>query len=100
LFAQPVRDGGALLSKSIWNRANGFALGVDMRMIYEELYEIMDSHLKEQNETYMQHLRKAMYYSGCLLVGSACAFVHALVPCVMTKTTSRLINHIQERINE
>ena len=28
------------------------------------------------------------------------AFVHALVPCVMTKTTSRLINHIQERINE
>ena len=100
MFARSARAGGALLLKNLWNLANGFALGAEKKMIYEELYEIMDSHLKEQNETYMQHLRKAMYYSGCLLVGSACAFVHALVPCVMTKTTSRLINHIQERINE
>ena len=58
------------------------------------------SHLKEQNETYLQHLRKAMYFACCLLVGSLCAFAHALVPCVMVKTTSRLIAHIQGRINE
>ena len=51
-------------------------------------------HLKEQNETYLQHLRKAMYYSGCLLVGSACAFVHALVPCVMTETTTKLVRYL------
>ena len=65
-----------------------------------EVVGMRDSHLKEQNESYLQHLRKAMYYSLCLLVGSACAFIHALVPCVMTKTTSRLINHIQERLDE
>ena len=53
-------------------------------------------HLKEQNETYLQHLRKAMYYSGCLLVGSACAFVHALVPCVMTKTTTKLVRYLSD----
>jgi len=100
LFARPVRVGGALLLKSSWNLANGSALGAEKKMIYEELYETMDSHLKEQNETYLQHLRKAMYYSGCLLVGSACAFVHALVPCVMTRTTTRLMWRIQERINE
>jgi len=100
LFARPVRVGGALLLKSSWNLANGSALGAEKKTIYEELYEIMDSHLKEQNETYLQHLRKAMYYSGCLLVGSACAFVHAIIPCVMTRTTTRLMWRIQERINE
>ena len=100
MFARSARVGGALLLKNLWSHENGSARGAEKKTIYEELYEIMDSHLKEQNETYMQHLRKAMYYSGCLLVGSACAFIHALVPCIMTKTTSRLINHIQERINE
>jgi hypothetical protein len=54
----------------------------------------MDSHLKEQNETYLQHLRKAMYYSGWLLVGSACAFVHAVIPCVMTKTTTKIVRYV------
>ena len=52
------------------------------------------SHLKEQNETYLQHLRKAMYFAGCLLVGSACAFIHAFIPCVMTNTTSKIMGRI------
>jgi|TARA_R110002012_G_scaffold40708_2_gene112078 hypothetical protein len=51
-------------------------------------------HLRDQNESYMQHLRKAMYFSGCLLVGSACAFIHAFIPCVMTNTTSKIMAHI------
>jgi hypothetical protein len=55
-------------------------------------------HLKEQDETYLQHLRKAMYFAGCLLVGSLCAFAHALVPCILTNTTTNLINHIQDRL--
>ena len=96
MFARSVRVGGVSLLKSLWNLANGFALGAEKKMIYEELYETMDSHLKEQNETYLQHLRKAMYYSGCLLVGSACAFVHALVPCVMTETTTKLVRYLSD----
>ena len=55
-------------------------------------------HLREKDETYLQHLRKAMYFAGCMLVGSVCAFAHALVPCVLTKTTTNLINHIQSRL--
>ena len=82
--------------KSSWNLANGSARGAEKKMIYEELYETMDSHLKEQNETYLQHLRKAMYYSCCLLVGSACAFVHAIIPCVMTKTTTKLVRYLSD----
>ena len=96
MFARSVRVGGVSLLKSLWNLANGFALGAEKKMIYEELYEIMDSHLKEQNETYMQHLRKAMYYSCCLLVGSACAFVHAIIPCVMTETTTKLVRYLSD----
>ncbi len=55
-------------------------------------------HLREKDETYLQHLRKAMYFAGCMLVGSVCAFAHALVPCVLTKTTTNLINHIQSKL--
>ena len=96
MFARSVRVGGVLLLKSLWNLANGSALGAEKKMIYEELYETMDSHLKEQNETYLQHLRKAMYYSCCLLVGSACAFVHAIIPCVMTETTTKLVRYLSD----
>tara|TARA_R100000322_G_C5324507_1_gene161455 strand:- start:65 stop:244 length:180 start_codon:yes stop_codon:yes gene_type:complete len=55
-------------------------------------------HLREKDETYLQHLRKAMYFAGCMLVGSVCALAHALVPCVLTKTTTNLINHIQSKL--
>jgi len=55
-------------------------------------------HLQEQNETYLQHLRKAMYFAGCLLVGGVCAAAHALVPCVLTKTTTKLIKHLESRL--
>ncbi len=57
-------------------------------------------HLKEQNETYMQHLKKAMYFAGCLLVGSVCALVHALAPFILTKTTTKIINHIQTKLEK
>ena len=59
----------------------------------------MVSHLKENNETYLQHLRKAMYISVCMLVGCCTAFVHALVPVVFTKTTGRIVDNVKDIIN-
>ena len=56
-------------------------------------------HLEENNETYLQHLRKAMYISICMLVGCCTAFVHALVPIVFTKTTSKILSHVKDTIN-
>lgn len=52
-------------------------------------------HLEENNETYMQHLRKAMYFSGCLLVGSCGSFIHALLPCILKESTSKVIQHVR-----
>ena len=56
-------------------------------------------HLEENNETYLRHLRKAMYISFCMLAGCCTAFVHALVPVVFTKTTGRIVDHVKNVIN-
>ena len=56
-------------------------------------------HLEENNETYLRHLRKAMYISVCMLGGCCTAFVHALVPLVFTKTTSKILSHVKDTIN-
>ena len=57
------------------------------------------SHLKENDETYLQHLRKAMYISVCMLGGCCTAFVHAIVPVIFTKTTSKILSHVKDVIN-
>ena len=56
-------------------------------------------HLEENNETYLQHLRKAMYISVCMLGGFCTAFVHAIVPMTFTKTTSKILSHVKDTIN-
>ncbi|MGB2192970.1 MAG: DUF6356 family protein [Luminiphilus sp.] len=40
-----------------------------------------------------------MYISVCMLGGCCTAFVHALVPVVFTKTTSRILSHVKDTIN-
>jgi len=55
-------------------------------------------HLKENNESYLQHLRKAMSISGLMLVGSATAFVHSIAPPLVTKTTSDILKKINKKL--
>ena len=57
------------------------------------------NHLREVNETYLQHLRKAMYISVCMLAGCCTAFVHAVIPMIFTKTTSKILSHVKDVIN-
>ncbi len=52
-------------------------------------------HLKENNETYLQHLRKGMYFSCCLLVGCCCSIIHSFIPCILKQSTTNTIQHIQ-----
>jgi len=56
-------------------------------------------HLEENNETYLRHLRKAMYISVCMLAGCCTAFVHAVIPMIFTKTTSKILSHVKNVIN-
>jgi hypothetical protein len=53
--------------------------------------KLMLAHPKALNETYWQHLRHAMSYSGRLFAASFCAFVHALLPFLFETTASRAI---------
>ena len=55
-------------------------------------------HLKENNESYLQHLLKAMSISGLMLVGSSTAFVHSIAPLLLTNTTSNILKTINKRL--
>jgi len=55
-------------------------------------------HLKENDETYLQHLRKAMSISGLMLAGSATAFVHSIVPFVAVNTTSKICSKVRDKL--
>jgi hypothetical protein len=49
------------------------------------------AHPEALDETYGQHMRHAMSYSGRLLAASFCAFVHGLFPFLFEKTASNAI---------
>ena len=51
-------------------------------------------HIEQEQTTYLRHFRRSMSYSGRLLVGSACAFGHAIFPELMQDKTTRLINKL------
>ena len=56
------------------------------------------SHPASVNETYWQHLRSAAYFSGCLFAAAVVCLVHAIAPCFFTRTGSRLVTHLHERM--
>ncbi|MGL4243017.1 MAG: DUF6356 family protein [Beijerinckiaceae bacterium] len=49
------------------------------------------AHPEALNESYLQHLRHAMSYSGRLFAASFCAFAHGLFPFLFEKTASNAI---------
>jgi hypothetical protein len=52
------------------------------------------AHPDALNETYGQHMRHAMSYSGRLFAASFCAFVHGLLPFLFEKTASNEIKRM------
>jgi Family of unknown function (DUF6356) len=49
------------------------------------------SHPEALNESYFQHMRHAMSYSGRLFAASFCALAHAFLPFLFEKTASNAI---------
>jgi Family of unknown function (DUF6356) len=58
------------------------------------LKSLFMAHPDALNETYGQHLRHAMSYSGRLFAASFCAFVHGLLPFLFEKTASNEIKRM------
>jgi hypothetical protein len=48
-------------------------------------------HLTENNMTYIQHLRFAVFYSFVCLIASICLLVHAIFPGWLQTTGSDLV---------
>ena len=55
-------------------------------------------HLNDANETYFEHMSKALKISLQLFIGSLMAFIHALLPSVFTTSASRKIKKLHSLI--
>ena len=63
------------------------------------IFKKSTQHLKSVCMNYFEHFCLSMYFSGNLLVGSIQAFIHAWVPCWFTSSTTQLLKHFEEIIN-
>jgi Family of unknown function (DUF6356) len=52
---------------------------------------LFTAHPDALNESYGEHMRHAMSYSGRLFAASFCAFMHGLFPFLFEKTASNAI---------
>lgn len=53
-------------------------------------------HPKSVGETYLGHLRFALWFSGRIGQAAAAALIHALVPCLFEKTAGRLVRELAD----
>lgn len=55
-------------------------------------------HPSSVGESYFQHMRHALSFSGMMAVGTLCCLVHALLPFLFEKTGSRIISNLYDRM--
>lgn len=56
------------------------------------------AHPRTVEESYLEHMRFAMWFSTRLLAAGLAALVHAFIPCLFESTASRLIKEMHARI--
>lgn len=55
-------------------------------------------HPRTVDETYFEHLRVAGYFGVTMLAAGLACLVHALIPGAFTKTGSKAVRHLYERM--
>ncbi len=58
------------------------------------LSNMMTDHPHSMGETYFQHLRKALGFALQLSLISLICLIHAIIPCLFTRTGSRRLNDL------
>lgn len=66
-----------------------------MTRIFERMFI---THPHSVDESYAEHFRFALRFSGLLFAAAGAALVHALVPCLFEKTASGIIRKLHTRI--
>ena len=54
-------------------------------------------HPQSVNESYLEHMAFAGWFSAKLFMAAGAALVHALIPCCFEKTASRITAELYER---
>lgn len=59
---------------------------------------LFTEHPRSVGETYLEHMRVAASFGGRLLVAGLACMVHAVLPFLFTKTGSRTISELHNRM--
>jgi hypothetical protein len=59
-----------------------------------DLHRLFNEHPASVGETYWQHLLRASWFSGKMLMAAGACFVHALFPFLFVKTGSKAITEL------
>lgn len=57
------------------------------------------SHPASVDETFFEHMRFALRFSGMLFAAGGAALVHAFIPCLFEKTASGIIEKLHHRMH-
>jgi hypothetical protein len=55
-------------------------------------------HPRSVGESYWQHMGVALSFAGAMLMGAAASLVHAVFPFLCTRTGSRIVLRLHERV--
>jgi hypothetical protein len=69
-----------------------------MQFLQRKLRCWFTDHPASVNETYWQHCRTALGFSGALLRASTACLVHAVIPVWFTATASRRVDKLYRRM--
>ena len=58
------------------------------------------NHPRSVDETYLQHMAFAGWFSAKLFMAAFAALTHALIPCCFEKTASTIIAELYERTHK
>jgi hypothetical protein len=60
--------------------------------------KIFVDHPRSVNESYLEHLCSALYFSSLMIFGGIACLFHSLVPLSFVKTGSGIITHLYDRM--
>ncbi len=55
-------------------------------------------HPQSVGETYLEHLRFALWFASRLALAAGAALIHALIPCLFEKTAGQLVRNLATRM--
>lgn len=58
----------------------------------------LNQHLKDVDETYVEHMTHAAGFGFWMILGGVAALVHAVLPFACVKTGSRIITDLHDRM--